>query len=144
MTSKLWIKSYKFYSVFCITLGLLMPGLSLLAVAPFSALAREDLPLQPPPPSGCSAATLAAHFITKTYDINIFTCENVDNYFFVARKISDQSEIHSTDVTMEKDGAYLALTYDDEGNQLAYKVGGEQLTLYRNGEQLWYEQASKP
>ena len=143
MTSKFWVKSYKFSSVVGMTLGLLMPGLSLLAVTPFSALAWE-LPPQPTPPSECSGAGLADYFITETYFISIFTCENVDNYFFVATKISDQSEIKSTKVTIEADRTYLAITSDEEGNEIAYKVGGDQLTLFKNGKQLWYEEASKP
>ncbi len=71
MTSNFWLKGCKFSAVVGTTLGLLMPALPLLAVAPSSNLAEDSSFAQSGElliaQSGCSRATMIEQFTTDTY-----------------------------------------------------------------------------
>ncbi|AFY81660.1 hypothetical protein [Oscillatoria acuminata] len=141
MSSKFWLKGCKFSAVVGTTLGLLMPGLPLLAVAPSSNIVEDASFAQSGElliaQSGCSRATMREQFRTDTY--NVFICEDGDgDYFYQGINRSNGDLINVYGVTFTDSGYYMVTTYDDYGNEYTYMVG-DALMVYENGEQIWYE-----
>lgn len=141
MTSKFLLKGCNFSAVVGTTLGLLMPALPLLAVAPSSNLADDSSFAQSGElliaQSGCSRATMIEQFTTDTYQA--FICQDGDgDYFYQGINRSNGDLINVYGVTFTDSGYYMATTYDDYGNEYTYMVG-DALMVYENGEQIWYE-----
>ncbi len=141
MTFKFGLKGFNLSAVVGTTLGLLMPVLPVLAVAPSSNIAEDSSFAQSPEwliaQNGCARATMREQFTTDTY--NIFICEDGDgDYFYQGINRSNGDLINVYGVTFTDSGYYMVTTYDDAGNEYIYMVG-DSLKVYENGEQIWYE-----
>ncbi|MCT7987409.1 hypothetical protein [Laspinema olomoucense] len=141
MTSKFWLKGFNVSAVAGTTLGLLMPVLPVLAVAPSSNIAEDSSFAQSEElmiaQSGCARATTREQFTTDTY--NVFICEDGNgDYFYQGINRSNGDLINVYGVTFTDSGYYMATTSDSSGNEYTYMVG-ESLDVYENGELIWTE-----
>jgi len=143
MTSKFWVKSCKFSSTVGMTLGLLMPGLPLLAVAPFwnlsedsSFASSEELLIAQ------ESCTAQDQFLTTNYQVEIYSC-NGETFYLESTVLSNGATTTVRDIIFnEHSGSYEGTTYDEDGSEMKYVVG-KYLRVTNNGDQVVYERTSK-
>ncbi|MBW4679691.1 MAG: hypothetical protein KME19_06200 [Microcoleus vaginatus WJT46-NPBG5] len=147
MTSKLWAKSCKFSSTVGMTLGLLMPGLPLLAAAPSSGIVDNssftpsgDLLIAQNPTLCTDGDVSVDEYTTENYSISICLGDDQTMYYV---DFNHGNNMTNTlyDVTTTRDGEYIATDHDQQGNKLVYTVG-EYFRVTNNGDQVVYEKAT--
>lgn len=148
MISNFWAKGCKFSSTVGMTLGLLMPGLPLLAVAPSSGIVEDssftpsrDLLIAQNDPTYCHDGDASVdEYITENYEISI--CLGSDQtMYYVDHNLGNGVSNTFYNVTTTRDGEYIVTTSDQQGDELVYTVG-EYFRVTNNGDQVVYEKAA--